>query len=93
MPLTKEQAVDIASRDLAGRLGLPSRDVTVTKTEETQFPNAALGAPTEDEMAAMMMTPGWRIILRAEMNDYEYRANVKQVRLFRYKSANYKIYP
>jgi hypothetical protein len=93
MPLTQEQAVDLSVKDLAARVGLESDKVSVAKIERTQFPNGALGAPLEDEMSAMMMTPGWRIILRADMTDYEYRANPRQVRLFRFKSANYKIYP
>lgn len=95
MGITKQQAADYAITDLAKRIGVSPAEIHVAKSDDTQFANGALGAPVEGEMAPMMMTNGWRIILRVPSAgaDYEYRADARQVRLFRYQGANHKIYP
>ncbi|MBI4748035.1 MAG: hypothetical protein HY774_06070 [Acidobacteria bacterium] len=95
MAITEQQAVEIAVADFAKRRGVNRSDIKVIRTEKTQFANAVLGAPVSGEMAAMMMTDGWRIIVqtKGDGDDAEYRANPQQVRLFRYQGSHYKIYP
>lgn len=95
MPITQEQAIEFALADLAKRQGVSTNQIEVVRQENTQFSNGALGAALEGEMSSMMMTPGWRLILRVQGNgtEAEYRANAKQVRLFGYQGAHYKIYP
>lgn len=80
-----------ARRDLAQRLGLNESDIGVRSVEQNEFPDAALGAPVEDEMSAQVITPGWRIRLTAEGQTYEYRATQKQLRLFNFNGENYRI--
>ena len=80
-----------ARRDLAQRLGLNESDIGVRSVEQTEFPDAALGAPVEDEMSAQVITPGWRIRLTAEGQTYEYRATERQLRLVNFKGENYRI--
>ena len=91
MAYTKEEAVERARRDLAGRLGVAEGEVAEDSVEEADFPNAALGAPLRDEMSGMMITSGWRIRLAAGGQTYEYRADRNQLRLYDFKGANYKI--
>jgi hypothetical protein len=89
MAYSKEEAAAAAGADLAARLG--GGGVEVESIEEADFPDGALGAPVEDEMSAMMITPGWRIRLRAGGRSYEYRANRNQLRLYNYEGENYLI--
>jgi hypothetical protein len=88
----KEELMKRARADLAKRLGVSEDEIAEEGVEETEFPDMALGAPTEDEMSGQMITTGWRIRLKAAEGDrYEYRANQNQLRLYNYKGANYKI--
>jgi hypothetical protein len=80
-----------ARRDLAERLGLVEADIEVVAAEAVDFPNAALGAPVADEMSAQVITPGWRIRLKAAGDTYEYRATKRQLRLVNFKGQNYRV--
>jgi hypothetical protein len=83
--------LDRARRDLAERLGISKDDVVMKSVEPADFPDAALGAPLADEMSAQVITPGWRIILKAGEKNYEYRATARQLRLFNFNGENYRI--
>lgn len=91
MALSKEDAVARARRDLSKRLGVSESEIKEDSVERADFPDAALGAPLEEEMSGQMMTNGWRIRLSAGGQGYEYRANEHQVRLYNFKGANYKV--
>ena len=91
MPEQKDELVDRARRDLAQRLGLSGGDVAVKSTEPVEFPDASLGAPLEDEMSAQMITPGWRITLKANDENYEYRATDRQLRLLNFNGENHRV--
>ena len=89
MAISKEEAISQARADLARRLGISEGEIREDSVEQTDFPDMALGAPVEDEMSGMMITPGWRIRLRAGGETHEYRASRNQVRLCNFKGANY----
>ena len=91
MAYSKEEAVGAARKDLAARLGVAEGAVAEESVEQADFPDMALGAPLSGEMSGMMITPGWRIRLSAEGKSYEYRANRNQIRLYKFKGANYKV--
>lgn len=91
MALGKDDAVKRARADLAKRLGVSDSDIQEEAVEQADFPDMALGAPVEDEMSGQMITPGWRIRLKAKGDGYEYRAGRDQLRLYNYKGSNYKI--
>ena len=87
-----DPAIIIQARsDLARRLGVSENDITAGQIEQTEFPDGALGAPREDEMSAQVITPGWRILLKAGDQTYEYRATVRQLRLVNFKGRNYRV--
>lgn len=83
--------VSKARRDLAQRLELDENKIAEAGVEQLDFPNAALGAPVEDEMSAQVITPGWRIRLVAAGDTYEYRATERQLRLVNFQGQNYRV--
>ena len=91
MAISKDEAVQKARKDLAGRLGIGEDQIGQPSVEDTDFPDMALGAGTKDEMSGQMITPGWRISFPASGRNFEYRANKHQVRLYNYKGSNYKV--
>ena len=91
MALSKEEATEKARKDLAERLGVNESEIAAESVDDTDFPDMALGAATKDEMSGQMITPGWRIRLKAGGETIEYRANKHQVRLYNYKGANYRV--
>ena len=80
-----------ARSDLAHRLGVDESEIGEGQVEQTDFPDASLGAPLEDEMSAQMITPGWRIRLKAGGDTHEYRATTRQLRLVNFKGRNYRV--
>ena len=91
MSSSQQDIVDRARRDLAQRLGTTETGIDLELAEQTDFPDAALGAPIEDEMSAQVITPGWRIRLQVNGKTYEYRASARQLRLFNLNGENYRI--
>jgi hypothetical protein len=88
---TITEALVRARQDLARRLGVGEREILEGSVAQADFPDAALGAPIEDEMSAQVITPGWRIRLEANGRTYEYRASARQLRLFNFNGENHKI--
>jgi len=91
MPSIDPAIIIKARSDLAQRLGVSENEITSGQIDETDFPDASLGAAVEDEMSAQMITPGWRIRLTAGSDVYEYRATARQLRLVNFKGRNYRV--
>ena len=91
MGFNEQQTIDRARRDLAQRLGTIETEIALESVEQTDFPDAALGAPLEDEMSAQVITPGWRILFKAQDETYEYRASGNRLRLVNFNGRNYRI--
>lgn len=92
MALSKEEIISIASEDLTERLGVDESDVEEISFEKADFPNTALGALEEDEMAGEMITSGWRVLFDVGGEEYEYRADDEQIRLVNFGGSNFLIY-
>ena len=88
--MTKEEALEKARTDLAQRLNTDAAKIK-DSVDDADFPDMALGAAEDDEMSGQMISRGWRIRLSADGNDYEYRADKNQLRLYKYKGKNYRI--
>lgn len=93
MRFNKESAVERAKKDLAERLNISESEIEVADITETDFPNMSLGAPEKDEMSAQIITTGWKINLQSNGDNYEYRADKYDLRLFNYNGNNYRINP
>ena len=91
MAIDKDSAVQNAQKDLARRLNIDASDVKQKSVEDSDFPDMALGAAEDGEMSGQMITRGWRIKLEAQGKTYEYRADDKQIRAYKFKGQNYRI--
>ncbi len=91
MPFTRDSAVERAKSDLAARLGIGSGEVTLAGVTDKEFPDASLGAPTDGEMAAMMISSGWQIELEVDGKQFEYRGDKYQLRLVNFEGRNHVI--
>jgi hypothetical protein len=90
--LTKEEAIDRARRDLAQRLSVEENAIITVSVADVTYPDSALGAYLEDEMAADVMTAGWKITLSGPGGaPVEYRGSEKQLRLFNFHGENLKL--
>jgi hypothetical protein len=67
--------VDLVREMLADRLGLDLSEVDVLRAVPVDWPDACLGLPEDDEMCAMMITPGFEIVLAFEGEEYTFRTN------------------
>ncbi|MDX6575281.1 MAG: hypothetical protein QOE96_1234 [Blastocatellia bacterium] len=91
MAFDVKEMLDRARGHLAQRLGVSEQDIHEESIEPTDFPDAALGAAAEGEMSAQVITPGWRIRVKANGQTYEYRASARQLRLLNFHGENFRI--
>jgi ribosomal protein L20A (L18A) len=75
------RAQELAIADLAGRLGIAKSAVKVLQIEAVEWPDASLGCPQPGMMYAQVITPGYRILLEAVGQTYDYRATAGRVML------------
>ena len=71
----RERSTDIAGRDLASQLGVTVDTIVVVSAEPVVWPDACLGAGTSGTICAQVITPGFKIILKADGKQYEYHTN------------------
>ncbi|HUF04962.1 MAG TPA: hypothetical protein VMM38_12400 [Aridibacter sp.] len=91
MSFTKESASRRAVRDLSRRLEVDENDIDVSSVSEKDFPDMSLGANVPGEMAAQMISSGWKIDLKAQGRNYEYRADKYQLRLVGFEGKNHVV--
>jgi hypothetical protein len=91
MAFDDKEMLDRARGDLAQRLSVSEHEILEESIEPVDFPDAALGAAAEGEMSAQVITPGWRIRVKANGQTYEYRASARQLRLFNLNGENFRI--
>jgi hypothetical protein len=89
MGFNKESAVQRAKEDLARRLNIDEKDISISSVSEKDFPDMSLGAAAGDEMSAQMISSGWQIELSAGGKAYDYRADKYQLRLKGYNGTNH----
>ena len=71
--------VDLAKNDLAERLNIPLSQIQLIKQEKVDWPDTGLGYPEKGKMYAQVITPGFRIVLKAEGRLYEYHSDYERV--------------
>jgi hypothetical protein len=91
MSFTQDDATAAAKKDLAERLGVSTDDVEEVSVSKTDFPDMSLGAPTNGEASAQMISTGWEIKLESGGKTYEYRADKYQIRLVGFDGRNYLV--
>lgn len=65
-----------ARQALAQQLGLDLDEVQILMTERVEWPDSCLGVEVMDMACAQMITPGYRIVLQANGQTYEYHSDV-----------------
>lgn len=73
------QVVELAKKDLAQRLNISIEEVRLVKQEKVDWHDTSLGFPEEGKMYAQVITPGFRIILKANDKLYEYHSDYTRV--------------
>jgi len=68
-----------AIADLAGRLGVAAEAIQVRSVEALEWPDASLGCPQPGMVYAQVITPGYRIVLEAGGQAYEYHSSRSRV--------------
>ena len=78
MPLTApvEKFVALSKKDLASRLKIDAEKITLVKTEEKNWLNAALGCPRIGVFYAQGRVAGYRIWLEVEGIEYDYHTDL-----------------
>jgi hypothetical protein len=71
-----EKYVSLAKKDLASRLKIDAEKITLVKTEEKNWLNAALGCPSIGVFYAQGRVPGYRIWLGVEGKEYDYHTDL-----------------
>jgi len=75
------EASGLARRAVAERLAIAEDLVSVEKVEPVDWPDASLGCPGKGEMSAQVITPGYRVRLRAADQGYEVHVGAGRARI------------
>jgi len=77
-PKPQTAMVNQAAQDLAKRLDIAVNDVQVVEVEDMQWSDSSLGCPSSDGYYRQVITPGFRITLRAEGATYDYHTDTSR---------------
>jgi hypothetical protein len=69
---TQEGALGLAKADLARRANLTPDQISVVSVEPVEWSDAGIGCPEPGKVYAQVITPGFRIVLRADGTTYTY---------------------
>ena len=75
-PAKAEHVVQLARQDLAQKLGLATDAIQLVSVEMVEWSDTSLGCPQPGMMYAQVITPGFRIILAAKDQTYEYHTDM-----------------
>jgi hypothetical protein len=67
--------IRLAKEDLAQRLSLASDDIRLVSVEAVEWSDTSLGCPQPGMMYAQVITPGYRVVLEAGGQKYEYHTD------------------
>ena len=76
---TSQAAIDMATADLALRLGVDASSVGLVGVEGQTWSDASLGCPEPDRFYAQVLMDGYRILLSAGDETYEYHSGQGRV--------------
>jgi hypothetical protein len=68
-----------AHEDVAERFNLEPSAVKIASVEQVEWPDSALGNPEEGVMYAQVITPGFKLVLKAGETEYIYHTGPDQV--------------
>lgn len=68
----ESRLVDRAMAELATEQNISLDQISFVELEAVEWPDASLGCPQDDMMAAQVITPGYRIVLETDSGTYQY---------------------
>jgi hypothetical protein len=72
IPAEAQEITSLAKQDLAERLGIATDAIEITSVKPMQWPDTSLGCPKPGMSYATVIVPGYKILLEAETQTYEY---------------------
>jgi hypothetical protein len=69
--------VGAAVADASKRSGLDPSEIEILRTESVEWADTSLGCPQPDVAYLQVVTPGWRIVLQAANQSFEYHADAE----------------
>jgi len=79
-PLVGEVPADLLAKivaDAAQRSGVNAASIVVQRGEAVEWNDSSLGCAKPGMAYMQMITPGYRVVLQAGQNGYDYRANTR----------------
>jgi len=77
VPSGSEPLVELAKADLAERIGIEKEQIEVDSVKSVEWPDASLGCPEPGMMYAQVITPGYRILLSHDGENYRYHTDAR----------------
>jgi hypothetical protein len=62
---------------LAAEIGVAAKEIEVLSVDAYEWPDASLGCPEPGRSYAQVVTPGYRVVLRAKRSEYQVRTDVE----------------
>jgi hypothetical protein len=75
IPAQANAAVDQARQAAATKAGVTLADVTVSSVTAVNWPTSALGCPQPGIMYSQLVTPGYKIVVSANGQSFEYHSD------------------
>ena len=69
-----QRLVDMATKNLATKLGIEEADITVAQAEYVTWRDSSIGCPRDDMQYMQVLTNGSRIVLKANGAIYNYHS-------------------
>lgn len=79
LPATAQDLVKQAKEDLSERLNIAADEIVVESVEAVEWRDSSLGCPKPGMQYLQVITPGYRIILSASGQEYDYRTSLQDV--------------
>jgi hypothetical protein len=73
-----DRMAELAREALASQLNLPAAHITIVSTEPVEWRDGSLGCPKPGVMYLQVITPGYRVILEANGQRYEYHTDTRR---------------
>jgi hypothetical protein len=77
VPPEAQEITELVLEDAANQLAVPVEEMLIINFDAVEWPNAALGCPEEGEVAAEVVTPGYRIIVTDGVTALQYHTDLE----------------
>lgn len=72
---TGQEIGEVVRQMAAQQLGVDAEAVAVVAVESVDWPDACLGVSQPDVMCAQVITPGYRVVIEVNGDQYEYHTD------------------